>query len=520
MIQKSRLGRNDRASFLIGKGDKGDKGDTGAKGVQGEQGIQGEQGVGVSEVAIVNDELVITLSNGEWFNLGNIKGAKGDKGDTGAKGDKGEQGEQGIQGVSITEVTLTAEGELSMKFSNGQIVPLGNIKGKDGTDGVGIANTVITADGNLVITYTNGVTKDLGSVKGPKGDKGDQGEQGPKGDKGKDGQDGTDGVTPKLQIGANNYWYVSYDNGTTWESLNAKATGEKGDNGDTGETGAAGRGIVKTEIIDGHLWITYSDDLENPVDLGIIVAPEDEGTYGLAYYPLPDGSYGVSGGNTIYLSEIVIPKMHNGKPVTKILDNAFKDNLNIEKISIPDTITHIGDNAFYGCSNLKEFNFPKETAVIEYYGNSAFYLCSSLTEIYITEGTASIGGSAFIGCNAVESITLPSTLTSIGTNALQISFNNLKYASIKCGGTWRSSSSHVYSQNGTVYTKKTDGTYDASSNSGYTYDYLFIEDLQLAFEEIITLGKMYAKYSTSSTMPSANKYVYIGSLGRSWEKIN
>lgn len=86
----------------------------------------------MSEVALVNDELIITLSNDEEFNLGNIKGAKGDKGETGAKGDKGEQG---IQGVSIIEVTLTAEGELSIKFSNGQVVPLGNIKGQDGADG-------------------------------------------------------------------------------------------------------------------------------------------------------------------------------------------------------------------------------------------------------------------------------------------------------------------------------------------------------------------------------------------------
>ena len=44
---------------------------------------------------------------------------------------------------------------------------------------------------------------------------------------GKDGVNGTDGVTPKLKI-ENNYWYISYDQGLTWEEL-YKAVGEDGD---------------------------------------------------------------------------------------------------------------------------------------------------------------------------------------------------------------------------------------------------------------------------------------------------
>ena len=56
--------------------------------------------------------------------------------------------------------------------------------------------------------------------------------------------------------------------------------GEKGDKGDQGEqgiqgeTGNEGRGILKVEIIDGCLWITYTDDPENPVNVGTI--KEDE----------------------------------------------------------------------------------------------------------------------------------------------------------------------------------------------------------------------------------------------------
>ncbi len=53
-------------------------------------------------------------------------------------------------------------------------------------------------------------------------------------------------IVPILKIDDNNYWCVSYDNGTTWISLNVKATGakgekgEKGDQGEKGETGSQG----------------------------------------------------------------------------------------------------------------------------------------------------------------------------------------------------------------------------------------------------------------------------------------
>ena len=48
---------------------------------------------------------------------------------------------------------------------------------------------------------------------------------------GSDGIPGVDGITPKLKV-QDNYWYISYDNGTTWERL-GKATGEAGADGDS-----------------------------------------------------------------------------------------------------------------------------------------------------------------------------------------------------------------------------------------------------------------------------------------------
>lgn len=52
---------------------------------------------------------------------------------------------------------------------------------------------------------------------------------------GQNGTNGTDGITPQLKI-EDGYWYVSYDNGSTWTQLE-KATGDKGDQGDKGDKG-------------------------------------------------------------------------------------------------------------------------------------------------------------------------------------------------------------------------------------------------------------------------------------------
>lgn len=52
---------------------------------------------------------------------------------------------------------------------------------------------------------------------------------------GNNGVNGKNGITPQLKI-TDNYWYISYDNGKTWEKL-GKATGEDGKDGTDGKEG-------------------------------------------------------------------------------------------------------------------------------------------------------------------------------------------------------------------------------------------------------------------------------------------
>lgn len=71
------------------------------------------------------------------------------------------------------------------------------------------------------------------------------GKDGAKGDK------GDTGITPKLKIGEDNLWQVSYDNGATWVPLGVKATGAAGKDGTDGLTPYIGE--------NGNWWVGDTD---------------------------------------------------------------------------------------------------------------------------------------------------------------------------------------------------------------------------------------------------------------------
>ncbi|MGN0154261.1 MAG: leucine-rich repeat protein [Lachnospiraceae bacterium] len=92
--------------------------------------------------------------------------------------------------------------------------------------------------------------------------------------------------------------------------------------------------------------------------------------------------------------------------VTKIADNAFKDNKTVTKVTIGSNIKAIGKNAFYGATKLKTVSIGKNVTEI---GAYAFKGCSSLTSVTLPSKTTKIGAYAFSGCKKIKTIKITST---------------------------------------------------------------------------------------------------------------
>ena len=163
--------------------------------------------------------------------------------------------------------------------------------------------------------------------------------------------------------------------------------------------------------------------------------------------------------------------------IAEVKDNEFRDCLELESIVIPEGVTEIGWFAFAGCANLKSVTLPKSIRIIgidafdqslqeinyagtkEEWNRANFDLffdscvvkcedgeiviegstCCSDKEIdedkriVIPEGITSIEADAFSGSEYgyIESITIPSSVKSIGENAFNRWLRVIHYAGTK-----------------------------------------------------------------------------------------
>ena len=85
-------------------------------------------------------------------------------------------------------------------------------------------------------------------------------------------------------------------------------------------------------------------------------------------------------------------------------------------VTVPATlggakVTGIGGSAFVFCHEMTSVTLPDTVKEI---GSSAFLGCSGLTTMTIPEGVTNIGRQAFAGCEKLKSIMIPASVTSIG----------------------------------------------------------------------------------------------------------
>ncbi|MEI6751559.1 MAG: leucine-rich repeat domain-containing protein [Paludibacter sp.] len=158
------------------------------------------------------------------------------------------------------------------------------------------------------------------------------------------------------------------------------------------------------------------------------------------------GPYSTS--STIYAASEIPSNSFNNKPIitniilpssiTSIGSSAFNNCSNLSSISIPGSVTSIGAGTFYYCSNLTSINIPNS---VTYIGSNAFAgtawynnqpaglvyagkvaysykgIMSAGTSIKLNEGTTGITEYIFQKNRNLTSITIPSSVTSIGSYA-------------------------------------------------------------------------------------------------------
>ena len=80
---------------------------------------------------------------------------------------------------------------------------------------------------------------------------------------------------------------------------------------------------------------------------------------------------------------------------------AFKNCEKLETVRMPESLISIGAEAFYGCKKLSNIVIPPN---VESFGDYCFANCSSLTEFILPESAKSIGSYIISGCSSLENI--------------------------------------------------------------------------------------------------------------------
>ena len=231
----------------------------------------------------------------------------------------------------IVSVTDLPDGQgYSVKFVSGKVIYLYN--GKNGTDGV-TPKISVRKDSDGIYYWT--VDGDWLIVDGKK-----VRAVGLDGKDGQSGNDGKDAVTPQLKI-ENGFWYISYDNGNSWNKL-GKATGENGKDGQDGD------GFFKSVTVeDGYAVFVMNDSEQTTLRIPIAGV---SAVSSIKYVPeTPDGVVKIrySKIDYWYVAEDFVIKF-------EIMPQSFVDYImkNWKEVLVAKAITYIGEFVSVNIKNV------------------------------------------------------------------------------------------------------------------------------------------------------------------------
>ncbi|MBQ3877116.1 MAG: leucine-rich repeat protein [Prevotella sp.] len=103
-----------------------------------------------------------------------------------------------------------------------------------------------------------------------------------------------------------------------------------------------------------------------------------------------------------------------------IQENTFKDCINLEQVTLSETIEEIGNMAFACTFGLDMWNKLKSIVLpekLKKLGNEVFSECERLEYVQMPDSLVEIGTKAFAWCHNLKEISIPRTVTSIGASA-------------------------------------------------------------------------------------------------------
>ena len=157
----------------------------------------------------------------------------------------------------------------------------------------------------------------------------------------------------------------------------------------------------------------YKDAWNTDITLYAHWANEEDGVP-YTYVELDDGTVEIRS-YTGKRRFITVPEKIDGKIVSSIGDEAFRNQTGLRRVTLPEGLINIGRAAFQNCSGLFEADIPDS---VEKIGAEAFFNTVNMRTLSLSENSRleSIGSEAF-GNSALEAITLPARVSSVDSTA-------------------------------------------------------------------------------------------------------
>ena len=99
-----------------------------------------------------------------------------------------------------------------------------------------------------------------------------------------------------------------------------------------------------------------------------------------------------------------LEKIHLPNSVTHIGDAAFAECGELLSIKLPTGLLKIGQSAFMDCWQLEKISLPAKTRIV---GAQAFQGCVNLYQVRLNKALEVIGEDAFDDCESLETILIP-----------------------------------------------------------------------------------------------------------------